>query len=270
MPTPVRPCTVDDVHTSKRGPPAANAPLALACAGPVALTGCGVAGQPGVGAPASQPNAVRVSDVGIHKIRHVVMIVQENRSFDSYFGTYPGADGIPASDGHFTVCLPDPATGGCDRPFHDSSLVNGGGPHGEDAVAADIDGGLMDGFVRESETVGGRGCGGFAGVCSPLAPSDVMGYHDAREIPNYWAYAENFVLDDHMFQSDASWSLPAHLYEVSEWSARCSQPGDPSSCVNDDELGGYQTSDIIGVGGERAPGRQASGAAAAHRAPPAA
>ena len=191
---------------------------------------------------------MHVSEVGIHKIRHVVMIVQENRSFDSYFGTYPGADGIPASDGHFTVCLPDPATGGCDRPFHDASLVNGGGPHGQDAVAADVDGGLMDGFVRESETVGGRGCGGFSGVCSSLAPSDVMGYHDAREIPNYWAYAENFVLDDHMFQSDASWSLPAHLYEVSEWSARCSRPGDPSSCVNDDELGGYQTSDIIGVG----------------------
>jgi phospholipase C len=224
--------------------------FALVCAGFAALAGCGVADQPvaGVVAAASPTTPVRVSDVGIHKIRHVVMIVQENRSFDSYFGTYPGADGIPASDGHFTVCLPDPATGGCDRPFHDSSVVNGGGPHGEDAVDADVDGGLMNGFVRESETVGGRGCGGFSGVCSPLAPSDVMGYHDAREIPNYWAYAGNFVLDDHMFQSDASWSLPAHLYEVSGWSARCSRAGDPSSCVNDDELGGYQTSDIIGIG----------------------
>ncbi len=200
---------------------------------------------------------MHLSDVGIHKIRHVVMIIQENRSFDSYFGTYPGADGIPASDGHFTVCLPDPLTGGCDRPFHDSSLVNGGGPHGEGSVYDDLDGGEMDGFVRESETAGGRGCGGFAGVCSSFAPSDVMGYHDAREIPNYWSYAENFVLDDHMFQSNASWSLPAHLYEVSEWSAKCSRPGDPSSCVNDDELGGYQTSDIIGVGarGHRAVGR---------------
>ena len=117
----------------------------------------------------------------------------------------------------------------------------------------------MDGFVRESETLGGRGCGGFAGVCSSLAPSDVMGYHDAREIPNYWAYAENFVLDDHMFQSNASWSLPAHLYEVSGWSAPCSVPGDPSSCVNDDELGGYQTSDIIGVGVRGRQRRQASG-----------
>ena len=40
------------------------------------------------------------------------MIMQENRSFDSYFGTYPGADGIPRdSNGRFTVCLPDPHVG---------------------------------------------------------------------------------------------------------------------------------------------------------------
>jgi phospholipase C len=239
---------------------------ALMCAASLVLAGCGAAGcgAAGTASPGAAPSptpsgAAHVSDVGIHKIRHVVMIIQENRSFDSYFGTYPGADGIPASDGHFTVCLPDPATGGCDPPFHDSSLVNGGGPHGQGAVMADADAGRMDGFVAESETPGGRGCGGFAGVCSSLSPSDVMGYHDAREIPNYWAYAENFVLDDHMFQSDASWSLPAHLFEVSEWSARCTRSGDPSSCINDDELGGYQTSDIIGVGsrGRRAAKRVA-------------
>src|SRR3974377_150279 len=43
---------------------------------------------------------------GIHKIKHVVVIMQENRSFDSYFGTYPGADGIPIRDGKPTVCVP--------------------------------------------------------------------------------------------------------------------------------------------------------------------
>ena len=44
-----------------------------------------------------------------------------------------------------------------------------------------------------------------------------------------------------MFQPDASWSLPAHLFEVSEWSARCSRKRDPHSCANDDQLGGFQT-----------------------------
>src|SRR5262245_26068032 len=50
---------------------------------------------------------------GIHKIKHVIMIMQENRSFDEYFGTFPGADGIPMQNGVPTVCLPNPYTGNC-------------------------------------------------------------------------------------------------------------------------------------------------------------
>src|SRR5690349_25034716 len=53
---------------------------------------------------------------GIHNLQHVVMITQENRSFDQYFGTYPGANGIPAG-----VCMPDPVNGGCQAPFHNSA-----------------------------------------------------------------------------------------------------------------------------------------------------
>jgi phospholipase C len=59
-----------------------------------------------------------------------------------------------------------------------------------------------------------------------------MGYHDDREIANYWAYARTFVLQDRMFQANASWSLPQHLFMVSEWSAHCSTPDVASSCVN--------------------------------------
>ena len=64
---------------------------------------------------------------GIHKIKHVIIIMQENRSFDSYFGTYPGADGIPLKNGVPTVCVPNPL-GGCTLPYHDVTDVNGGGP----------------------------------------------------------------------------------------------------------------------------------------------
>ncbi|HEY1591287.1 MAG TPA: alkaline phosphatase family protein, partial [Solirubrobacteraceae bacterium] len=88
--------------------------------------------------------------VGIHKIQHVVVIMQENRSFDSYFGTYPGADGIPGLAGNPgpVPCVPDPRRGAaCDKPFHDPSPVNGGGQHGQAGAALDIDDGLMNGFV---------------------------------------------------------------------------------------------------------------------------
>ena len=86
---------------------------------------------------------------GIHKIRHVIIVMQENRSFDSYFGTYPGADGIPMSSGAPTVCVPD-LTGGCVQPYHDTADINGGGPHGAANAIADIDGGRMDGFVSSA------------------------------------------------------------------------------------------------------------------------
>ena len=91
----------------------------------------------------------------------------------------------------------------------------------------------MNGFVVQAEA-------GKAQVCKlhfdspycsrhPKRP-DVMGYHDWREIPNYWDYASHFVLQDHMFESDTSWSLPEHLYLVSGWSAHCTKKGDPMSC----------------------------------------
>src|SRR5579859_2620234 len=59
-----------------------------------------------------------------------------------------------------------------------------------------------------------------------------MGYHTQSDIPNYWTYAKDFVLQDHMFEPNASWSLPQHLFMVSEWSAKCTQHDNPSSCVN--------------------------------------
>jgi phospholipase C len=173
----------------------------------------------------------------VHKIKHVVIIMQENRSFDSYFGTYPGVDGIPHG-----VCVPDPRLlAPCVAPFHDSADVNYGGPHGEANSAADINGGAMDGFVQQAEKASGCGTSPDNPGCSPCqegqatACNDVMGYHDAREIPNYWDYAQNFVLQDHMYEPDASWSLPQHLFMVSEWSAYCTNPFDPFSCTNADQ-----------------------------------
>jgi len=168
----------------------------------------------------------------IHKIKHIVVIMQENRSFDSYFGTFPGADGIPMQNGVPTVCVNDPLTSQCVRPYHDAQDLNHGGPHGAPNARADIDHGKMDGFIAQAENGKGSCVNPEDPACSGNGQTDVMGYHDFHEIPNYWAYAKNFVLQDHMFEPDASWSLPSHLFLVSAWSARCSIKGDPASCVN--------------------------------------
>jgi phospholipase C len=175
---------------------------------------------------------------GIHKIQHVVIIMQENRSFDQYFGTYPGADGIPGLAGNpgTVPCVPNPATGTCIAPYHDDQDKNYGGPHGASNATADIDGGKMDGFVAQAER--GQNCSSDNPNCSPCTDAsesaciDVMGYHDGADIPNYWDLAEHYVLQDHMYESNASWSLPEHLYLVSGWSAYCTNPNEPSSCTN--------------------------------------
>ena len=216
--------------------------LAFGCLlGALLASGCGGRSHQHHGS-ASRPATVStpISSAplsGIHKIQHVVVIMQENRSFDSYFGTYPGADGIPMRGGQPSVCLPNPQ-GGCVRPFHDRQDRNLGGPHSQGNALADINGGRMDGFVAQQlqaragcEQLFNPACGRGQSGGRP----DVMGYHTGADIPNYWTYARDFVLDDHLFQSDASWSLPSHLYMVSEWSAHCVIAGDPMSCTGNDQ-----------------------------------
>src|SRR5437870_8508621 len=129
---------------------------------------------------------------GIHKIQHVIVILQENRSFDSYFGTFPGADGIARSpDGVATACIPDPQAGSCQRPHVDHHNNNAGGPHSTGNAIYDIDGTKMDGFVRQAE---GARCSDPTNELCGDWPLDVMGYHVQGDIPNYWKYAQQFVL----------------------------------------------------------------------------
>jgi phospholipase C len=80
---------------------------------------------------------------------------------------------------------------------------------------------------------GAKSCTNAANpACVASNTPDVMGYHTQGDIPNYWAYAQNFVLQDHMFEPNSSWSLPEHLFMVSEWSAHCTQHNEPTSCTN--------------------------------------
>jgi phospholipase C len=217
----------------------------LVVAAPIAaalIAACGGSSLPGPRPLHLKPFPVRRQAIptGIHKIKHVVIIMQENRSFDSYFGSYPGADGLPGVAGNpgRVPCTPNPRAIGtrspqCETPFHDRLDKNGGGPHGILNALADINRGRMNGFIAEAQK-GERHCQGAfdpnCGANAATGQTDVMGYHTGADLPNYWAYARNFVLQDHMFESVNSWSLPSHLYMVSEWSALCSAPRDPWSC----------------------------------------
>ena len=189
-------------------------------------------------------------------LKHLVFIVEENRSFDHFFGTYPGADGFPSP----LPCIPDMWTGGCDTPYHNTADSNLGGPYAYKYQAEDVDGGKMDGFVNVRETDLGSKCkppGRGAPYPSRLAAPppydpnvdpdeevinegihshstkclvDVMGYHDGGDLPNTWAYAQNYVLFDHFYESIESYSLPAHLGLFSMWDAICNKKKPVSFC----------------------------------------
>jgi len=195
-------------------------------------------------APARTPAEPRPANGGLEKIEHIVMIMQENRSFDHYFGMFPGADGFPLdAEGKIDVCIPNPfAEGGagsdaCVRPTHDPRERQIGGPHNFRSHVTSVNDGKMDGFLiafrDASQPCPPSAKAREAAWCERTSenPLNVMGYKLETDIPNYWRYAREFVLQDRFFAASNSWSVPAHLYKVSAWSARC-RTRNPLSCVN--------------------------------------
>ncbi len=220
--------------------------------------------QPGDGdppessGPAPTDTASPPSPTGIQKLDHLIFIVQENRSFDHYFGTFPGADGLPTdAQGRVDVCVPNPYLGGCSPVYHTTAQRAIGGPHDWKASDIDIAGGAMDGFIRSMPDLRNKcwtdpqtpGC---APMLGPEMQPDVVSYHTDATIPNYWTYAQRFVLQDRMFAPTDSWTLPAHLFLMSGWSAVCSDPSDVQTCRSnvdlkpDDEAWNYGEDPIYG------------------------
>lgn len=142
-------------------------------------------------------------------IKHVIFIVKENRTFDNYFGRYPGAEGAVSaelSNGHTVelskaVDVFEPDLG---HSFFDGLIA--------------INGGQMDQFdkVKNGATMNGFSTFTRAGI------------------PNYWAYADAFTLADHTFSSMYGPTFPAHLYTVGAQSARVT-----GNKLQTETLGGY-------------------------------
>ena len=148
-------------------------------------------------------------------------------------------------DGTPKICIPDAVLGHCSRPYHSTTQYQQGGPHDQKASLIDQNHGKMNGFVT-SVTRGKGKCATaayrFTAACRPfLGPKkqpDVLSYHTGKEIPNYWAYAKHYVLQDRMFAPADSWTLPSHLFLFSGWSAYCPDTSDPMSCRSNIDLSG--------------------------------
>ncbi|GHO87264.1 phospholipase C [Dictyobacter formicarum] len=133
-------------------------------------------------------------------IQHIIYIVQENRSFDSYFGRYPG-DGNVQGVYCATLTL-QPCTNPKTVPLRALNETTGSMlpdfEHSWSSAHIDYDSAQMDKFNHSME-------------CAALAC--YVAAH-RREIPNYWKLADNFVLGDNAFSSVMGPSFPNHLYAV--------------------------------------------------------
>lgn len=126
------------------------------------------------------------------RIDHIIFLIQENHSFDNYFGTFSGANGL--SQG---IKIPlAPGLPGKVSPFHFTFALSHDLNHSWETAHQAYNNGKMDGFIAAERSL------------------DCMGYYDGTDIPNYWAYAKRFTLCDNFYSSLMGPSLPNHLYTV--------------------------------------------------------
>jgi phospholipase C len=144
-----------------------------------------VLGISGTGTPAPPPPA------GMQNIQQVVFIVKENRTFDNYFGTFPGANGATSG----TI-----STGQVIPIGHTPDVMPRDLGHDWNAAHVVVDGGKMDKFDLGNGNLNG----------------DYLAYsqYSQPDLPNYWTYATTFALGDNMFSSLNGPSFPNHLYTV--------------------------------------------------------
>ncbi|MCL4561055.1 MAG: alkaline phosphatase family protein [Chloroflexi bacterium] len=141
-------------------------------------------------------------------IQHFVVILQENHTFDNYFGTYPGADGLPPNV-KMPVNPTDPTNQAFVTPFHIGNSPITDLSHSTTTFTKQYNNGKMDGFVYALNQLKQDGA---------LS----MGYYDGQDLPYYWNLADNYTLFDHFFSSARDGSYANHMY----WVAAAPPPTD--------------------------------------------
>ncbi|MDA4117813.1 MAG: alkaline phosphatase family protein [Thaumarchaeota archaeon] len=131
--------------------------------------------------PAAQQSSA-LDSVGTNPIQHVVIIMQENHTFDNYFGTFPGANGIRNDP---SLVHPYHITGPVVDLCHSTSCAHSA-----------YDKGKMDNFLQAEHS------------------NETFGYYNQQDIPYYWSLAQNYTLFDNYYTSAMGPSLPNHLYLV--------------------------------------------------------
>ena len=151
-----------------------------------------------------------VADLRAH-IHHVFVVYQENRSFDSYFGSFPGVDNLATAEARAHGFRQYDAIGHAwVTPFLLKAADTRDADHSREALLAKVDGGRMDHFIRFEE----KNLVAFSGYPPPAARQLgilTMAHEDCTTIPFLWMYAHRFTLYDHIFQAMYGPSTPGNI-----------------------------------------------------------
>ena len=138
-------------------------------------------------------------------IHHFVYLLQENHTFDNYFGTYGrGSDGTPKG-----TCMPvnlNRPKGKCIAPFRLGGRAVTDIGHNQIIFRGQYNRGKMNGFANVLRLQG-------------VDPTNVMGYYDGTDIPYYWNLADQYVLFDRFFSSATDGSGSNHFFWVGAYPA---------------------------------------------------
>jgi phospholipase C len=144
---------------------------------------------------------------GLANLKHIIFFLQENRSFDSYFGllgSYKASEGLANDvDGlDLNTTLPN-TQGQPVHPFHYQTVCTESLSPAWNESHVDVDGGLMDGFMRTSTS-----------VSSTIDPTGTraMGYYDQSDLPYYYEAAARFATSDRFFSPALVNTVPNRFY----------------------------------------------------------
>lgn len=165
------------------------------------------------------------SSGGLSSIRHIIFLVQENRSLDDYLGRFnayqqmqnmtPNFDGVP-----LTVKLPDYSGTRTVSPYHYQTVCTDNLSPGWNESHYDVDGGKMDRFMKTTHS-----------VPSTIDPQGTraMGYYDWTDLPYYYKLAWEFGTSDRQFSSVLAPTIPNRLYLFTGTSFGHIRPDSPPS-----------------------------------------
>jgi phospholipase C len=165
-----------------------------------------VKAQDSIGASFSRNISIAVTaNSGITNLRHIIFFVQENHSFDNYFGMlgqYRASKGLPNNiDGLPTNVTLYNSKGQPASPFHLQTFCVQSLPVDWNFSWGDVDSGKMDGFMK-------------TGPYTTIDPSGTrtMGYYNQTDLPYYYELATQFATSDRFFSPVLSQTLPNRMY----------------------------------------------------------